>query len=134
MVYERADGFNLYEGRTKLPATGDPAANGTNGFWTAGDVLSANNYGGGGWADPNVANLIDGAATGGGNNTAGNGNVNSCVINCTNQSSRGIYSFHQGIAQVVMGDGTVRGLSQNISDYTLAYLLGRQDGGNVGSF
>lgn len=134
MLYERADAYNLYEGRVKLGPGGDPNATVANGLWTAGNVLSANNYGGGGWADPNVANFIDGASPAGGNNIAGNGNVNSCVINCTNEGSRGIYSFHQGIAQVVMGDGTVRALSSNISDYTLAYLLGRQDGGNIGSF
>ena len=137
MMYERADGYNLYELRVKLGPGGDPTANSTNGLWTAGDVLSANNYGGGGWADPNVANLVDGASVIGGNNNnnfGGNGQTNSCPVNCTNQSSRGMYSFHPGMIQVLMGDGAVKTVSNNISDFTLAYLLARSDGQSVGEF
>jgi hypothetical protein len=49
-----------------------------------------------------------------------------CAVNCWNQGE--IYSFHTGIANVCMGDGSVRTLSANISLATLQLLAARADG------
>ncbi len=40
-----------------------------------------------------------------------------CAVNCTNW--RGIYSFHAGVANVCLGDGSVRSLQEGINIYTL---------------
>jgi prepilin-type processing-associated H-X9-DG protein len=52
------------------------------------------------------------------------------VINCTNLSETGLYSFHTGGVNVAMGDGSVRFLSASIAATTFAYLVTR-DGGEV---
>ncbi len=49
-----------------------------------------------------------------------------CGINCWNQGE--IYSFHPGVANVCMGDGSVRALNANISMRTLVLLASRSDG------
>jgi prepilin-type processing-associated H-X9-DG protein len=49
-----------------------------------------------------------------------------CSINCWNQGE--IYSFHSGVANVGMGDGSVRTLKANISLRTLQLLAARSDG------
>ena len=93
------------------------------------------NYGGGGWADPNNDQWVDGGNRDGNNDVRdSNGDQNSCVINCTNLSARAFYSFHMGISQFTMGDGSVRSISENISDYVLASLLTRAGGDIVGEF
>jgi prepilin-type N-terminal cleavage/methylation domain-containing protein/prepilin-type processing-associated H-X9-DG protein len=38
-----------------------------------------------------------------------------CVVNCTNNGGSNLYAFHQGGVNVVMGDGSVRFLSHNVS-------------------
>ena len=93
------------------------------------------NYGGGGWADPNNDQWVDGGQRDGNNDVRdSNGDQNSCVINCTNLSARAFYSFHQGISQFTMGDGSVRSISENISDFVLASLLTRAGSDIVGEF
>jgi prepilin-type N-terminal cleavage/methylation domain-containing protein/prepilin-type processing-associated H-X9-DG protein len=52
--------------------------------------------------------------------------ASSCQINCTNQGE--IYAFHNGGANVCMGDGSVRFLSASISLQTLQKLACRADG------
>jgi prepilin-type N-terminal cleavage/methylation domain-containing protein len=58
--------------------------------------------------------------------TAANVAAGPCAVNCWNQGE--IYSFHTGIANVCMGDGSVRGLSASISLSTLQLLAARGDG------
>ena len=54
------------------------------------------------------------------------------AINMTNDSE--LYAFHTGGAHVLMCDGTVRFLSQNISAQTLSALATRNTGDVVGEF
>ena len=55
-----------------------------------------------------------------------------CLINCNNQF--GAYSFHTGGAHALMGDGTVRFLSQNVDAGTMHALMCINDGAPVGDF
>jgi prepilin-type N-terminal cleavage/methylation domain-containing protein len=43
-----------------------------------------------------------------------------CAVNCSN--NRGIYSFHPGVAQVCMGDGSVRVLSDKLNVFVYVAL------------
>ena len=58
---------------------------------------------------------------------------------CTNNASEynynwGFKSFHQGGAQLLFGDGTVRFLSENIDHRNFQRLGGRSDGQPIGEF
>jgi prepilin-type N-terminal cleavage/methylation domain-containing protein/prepilin-type processing-associated H-X9-DG protein len=53
-------------------------------------------------------------------------NAGPAVINAWNQGE--LYSFHPGVCNVVMGDGSVRALSENISLAVLQRLAARADG------
>ncbi|MFO1095810.1 MAG: DUF1559 domain-containing protein [Planctomycetaceae bacterium] len=55
-----------------------------------------------------------------------------CMINCNNRWN--VYSFHVGGAQAVLGDGSVRMLSQNMSLTTLSNLFCIDDGAPLGEF
>ena len=49
-----------------------------------------------------------------------------CSVNCWNQGE--IYGFHSQVANVCMGDGSVRSLKATISLRTLVLLAARSDG------
>ena len=49
-----------------------------------------------------------------------------CTLNCWNQGE--IYAFHPGVANVAMGDGSVRMLKSTISFRMLELLAARGDG------
>lgn len=49
-----------------------------------------------------------------------------CTVNCWNQGE--IYSFHSGVANVALGDGSVRTIKATISMQTLQLLAARADG------
>lgn len=55
-----------------------------------------------------------------------------CLINCNNTESQP-YAFHPGGAMVVLCDGSVRFLSENIEAETAVRLFGRSDGQPIGS-
>lgn len=64
---------------------------------------------GGGWADIlNAENWFYGSNY---NGSPGHG---SCAINCTNSSDAGVYSFHTGGVHVLLVDGSVHFLSENV--------------------
>jgi prepilin-type N-terminal cleavage/methylation domain-containing protein/prepilin-type processing-associated H-X9-DG protein len=54
------------------------------------------------------------------------------AINISNEN--GLYSFHAGGVQVLMGDGSVRFVSENLSTIVLARLITRNGGEVVGEF
>ncbi len=55
-----------------------------------------------------------------------------CAINCTNYDN--YYSFHTGGAQILLVDGSVRFISQNLDLETLARLVHVNDGQVLGEF
>ncbi len=92
-------------------------------------------FGGGGWADPNNDQWIDGGNRDGNNDIRDtNADRNSCIINCTNLQARAFYSFHPGMSQFTMGDGSVKSLSEYIDDTVLAFLVTRAGGEVPGNY
>jgi len=55
-----------------------------------------------------------------------------CTINCNNRWN--LYSFHTGGTHMVLGDGSVRFVSENISAFTLSNVLCINDGKVLGEF
>jgi prepilin-type N-terminal cleavage/methylation domain-containing protein/prepilin-type processing-associated H-X9-DG protein len=58
--------------------------------------------------------------------TAAHVQAGPCAVNCWNQGE--IYAFHSGVANVCMGDGSVRNLKSSISLKALQLLAARADG------
>jgi prepilin-type processing-associated H-X9-DG protein len=86
---------------------------------------------GGGWGDLlNGEQWLEGSLYDG---TLGPGG-GPCGINCTNLAGGSWYSFHAGGCHFLMCDGSVRFVSQNINQFTLAGLITRQKGEIVGEF
>jgi hypothetical protein len=134
MIAELAARNQLWEkGKniTTAPSTDTPAA-------AANFVVLLNqqtHFGGGGWADPNNDQWVDGGNRDGNNDIRDvNGDRNSCVINCTNLQARAYYSFHIGMSNFTMGDGSVRSISEYIDDTLLAFLITRAGGEVVGDY
>ncbi len=103
---------------------------------TAGGSTVTHDIYGGTWTDYNTAgeNFLDGQSyPGPGVNMLGS-KGGACVLNCSNLNGRGLWSFHKGGVQVLMGDGTVRFLSQNMNSATFGELVGMDDGSVVGDF
>ncbi len=93
---------------------------------------------GGAWADPFNGNwelsgrLYDGTSDRG-----------PCSVNCSNAKvnssdslrfAAGLFSFHVGGAHILMGDGAVRFLSENVSGITMTSLVSRTFGEVVGEY
>lgn len=51
-----------------------------------------------------------------------------CVINCNNYRGSGLYSFHTGGANILMGDGSVRMIAEGTNHCTFAALVTRWRG------
>lgn len=80
---------------------------------------------GGGWADYNNAeNWITGSSVDGALQDG------PCMVNCTNRSGEGMYSFHPGGINILLADGAVRSISENVSSVVLVNL-GTYQGGQI---
>ena len=134
MIAELAARNQLWEkGKniTTAPSTDTPAA--AENFVRL--LNQQTHFGGGGWADPNNDQWVDGGNRDGNNDIRDiNGDRNSCVINCTNLQARAYYSFHTGMCNFTMGDGSVRSISEYIDDTLLAFLITRAGGEVVGDY
>jgi prepilin-type N-terminal cleavage/methylation domain-containing protein/prepilin-type processing-associated H-X9-DG protein len=49
-----------------------------------------------------------------------------CLVNCSNDL--GLYSFHTGLANVAMGDGSVRTIQASVTPFVLASMVTRSNG------
>lgn len=105
--------------------------------WQAGRKASALQTfysGSGGWNDPTCSNAaLYGSPTDGSYGTnpctaqpCPPPAVRTCLINCSNDL--GLYAFHTGIANVGMGDGSVRSLRANATPFTVAAMVTRSNG------
>jgi prepilin-type N-terminal cleavage/methylation domain-containing protein len=134
MISELAARNQLWEMRNNMtspPSTDTPSAAAN--FFKL--LTQQTHYSGGGWADPNNDQWVDGGNRDGNNDIRiANSDRNSCVINCTNLHSRGFYSFHAGLSLFAMGDGAVRSISEVVDDTVLAFLITRAGGDIVGDF
>ncbi len=134
MIAELAARNQLWEkGKnfTSPPSTDTPAA--ALNFFRL--LNQQTHFGGGGWADPNNDQWVDGGNRDGNNDIRdSNSDRNSCVINCTNLQARAFYSFHPGLCNFVMGDGSVRSISEYIDDSVLAFQITRAGGEVVGDY
>jgi prepilin-type N-terminal cleavage/methylation domain-containing protein len=111
---ERLGGTSIYKKR-QIDATLTSTigiANG--GGW--GDFLNGENWLGGA--------LYDGTPTSGG----------PCAINCSNARGKGFYSFHEGGCHMLMTDGAVRFISENIAASTFGAGITRARGEVMGEF
>lgn len=119
-------------GRSQQFISGKPSLNPSSGL----SFGTNSTQDGWGWADINSGISIDGSDTTGIiNKTSNNGTVTGsgkCWINCTNDGE--MYSFHTGGNMILLADGSVRFLGQNIDGKTLAALATRGNGDIVGEF
>ncbi len=115
VIGERVGGSNIYTKKQVNPTLTALAGVAQGGGW--GDFLNGEQWYSG--------SLYDGTpgADGG-----------PCAINCTNMRSAGFMSFHDGGAQFILGDGSVRFLSANIDGHTFASLSTKRGGEIVGEF
>lgn len=91
--------------------------------------------GGGMWGEISFSqqwfkgSLYDGS----GSEAVGGGPGGPCIM-CTNEAGGGIRSFHPGGSHVVMCDGTVHFLSENIAQRTFGYMITREKGEPLSQF
>jgi prepilin-type N-terminal cleavage/methylation domain-containing protein/prepilin-type processing-associated H-X9-DG protein len=104
-------------------------------------AVPAQKVNGGGWARP-ASDLTFQTSTPDGTSYPG-----TCAVNCTNgfdyptynmspfgtEGTSEPYSFHTGVINVLMGDGSVRTVSSGISATTFAALITRSGGEVIGS-
>ncbi len=78
---------------------------------------------GSGWGDPlNAENWFQGSSFDGASFPG------TCLINCTNATGGGMYSFHSTGANVALCDGSVRFVTQGTSGRVIAFMITRQKG------
>lgn len=94
-----------------------------------GKVIANAQTTGGTWNDPFLgAHYLRGSLY------DGTGSSGPCPINCTNEQTRGFYSFHTGGVTALLADGSVRFVSENISAQVIGRLISFAGGQVVGEF
>jgi len=118
LIGERTGGTNIYR-KTQVDTTLTGLLGPVNGGgW--GDILNGENWIAGA--------LIDGTPS----PLAPNGGP--CAVNCSNARGAGLHSFHVGGAQILLADGAVRFISENISAYVLSGLVTKKKAEIIGEF
>jgi prepilin-type N-terminal cleavage/methylation domain-containing protein/prepilin-type processing-associated H-X9-DG protein len=97
-------------------------------LWNAGKKVATNSplATGGGWGD-----VLNGENWLAGTLYDGTGAAGPCIINCTNQSGRGLYSFHTGGVNVLLCDGSVRFITSSDGNSVIVALMVTRAGGEV---
>jgi prepilin-type N-terminal cleavage/methylation domain-containing protein len=108
LVGELASRNDLYHGRNLA----DPVT-------YAAEIAVQQITSGGAWGGSWSEHWIAGAMDDGGPGTDGG----PCGINCSNKRGAGWFSWHTGIAQVTLCDGSVRSLSESMDLFTYAALI-----------
>jgi prepilin-type N-terminal cleavage/methylation domain-containing protein/prepilin-type processing-associated H-X9-DG protein len=93
---------------------------GRNALWQMGQKVSETGGGTGSWGNPGCTIQLAGFDP-----TTKNA-PGPCAVNCQNNNE--IYSFHQGLANVVFADGSVRSLKASASLQVVANLITRAGG------
>jgi prepilin-type N-terminal cleavage/methylation domain-containing protein len=108
MIGELAGRPDVYNARRQVIAQGvNPGAG-----W--GDAFNGEHWPNGTSQDGNIVN--------------GNIPVGTCLINCSNFQSRGMYSFHTSGANFLVTDGSVRFFSDSTSNRVLVFMITSQRG------
>jgi prepilin-type N-terminal cleavage/methylation domain-containing protein len=77
--------------------------------------------GGGGWATPFTEHWWAGSTPEGPAAAGDGGGI--CAINCSNFRGAGAYSWHTGIAVILLADGSVRSLNQSTDAWVIGALI-----------
>ena len=116
VVGERTGGGKLYiAGHRDAPSVYDPLARANGGGW--GDVLNGYHYIRGSLGDGTPLQPTDPGGP--------------CVINCSNCRNAGYYSFHPGGAQFLLGDGSVKLISETVDSFVFGAMITRDNGETV---
>jgi prepilin-type N-terminal cleavage/methylation domain-containing protein/prepilin-type processing-associated H-X9-DG protein len=84
---------------------------------------------GGGWSEvDNAGNWFHGSTP------DGSSSPGPCAINCTNARETGVYSFHPGGVNLLLADGSVQFLNENVNIQIFVDLVIIQDGVQVSAF